>query len=103
MIRLRAIKGQMGITSFYMTTATFGEVARIVRYKENPKERPAELRQQRTLNMSSVRDHMVPYLVGHPDHFYNALVVEHVRPGEVTHEIRFVPDPGNADVGWVEL
>ena len=55
MIRLRALKGQMGNTNYYLTTATFGEVARMVRYKENDRDWPPELRQQRPLNMSRVR------------------------------------------------
>lgn len=103
MIRLRAIKGRMGTFEYYLSTASLGEVARIVNYKENPKDWPVELRQQRPLNMARIRNEMVPYLVDHPDHFYNALVVEHVRPGSTTHEIRFIPDQDNLNTGWVEL
>ncbi len=103
MIRLRAIKGHMGSIDYYMTTATFGEIARIVRYKEDAKGWPVELRQQRPLNMTRVRNDMVPYLTGHPDHFYNALVVEHVRPGGIDHVIKFVPDANDATVGWIQL
>jgi len=46
---------------------------------------------------------MVPYLVENEDHFYNALVVEHVRPGSIDHTIRFTPDNENSNTGWVEL
>lgn len=103
MIRLRAIKGAMGNSYYYLTTATFGEVARIVNYKDNPRDWPIELRQQRPLNMSRVRNDMVPYLVENEDHFYNALVVEHIRPGTPDHSINFVPDEADDSVGWVEL
>ena len=103
MIRLRALKGQMGNTDYYLTTATFGEVARVVRYKENDPDWPPELKQQRPLNTSRVKNFMVPYLVENQDHFYGALVVEHVRPGETTHDVKFVPDEDRSDTGWVEM
>ncbi len=103
MIRLKAIKGEMGETEFFLTTATFGEISRMVRYKENEKEWPAELRQQRPLNMSSVRNLMVPYLVENEDHFYSALVVEHIRPGNGDNSVNFIPDTDGSDVGWVEM
>ena len=103
MIRLRALKGQIGNTDYYLTMATFGEVARMVRYKENDRDWPAELRQQRPLNMSRVKNFMVPYLVENQDHFYSALVVEHVRPGETKHEVTFVPDQDEPHTGWVEM
>lgn len=104
MIRLRAIKGHMGNTEYFLTTATFGEVARIVNYKENkPKDWPVELQKQRPLNMSRVRNHMVPYLLEHEDRFYNALVVEHSRPTGADQKVKFVPDAGEGQVGWVEL
>ena len=47
MIRLRAFRGQIGNTDFYLSVATFGEVARMVSYKVNDRDWPAELRQQR--------------------------------------------------------
>lgn len=103
MIRLRAIKGKMGNSEFFLTTATFGEVTRIVNYKENYKEWPVELRQQRGLNISRVKHEMVPYLIENGEHFYNALVVEHVRPSSTTHDIVFKPDPNDPLTGWVEL
>ena len=103
MIRLRALKGRMGNTDYYLATATFGEVARMVKYKENDRDWPAELRQQRPLNMSRVRNFMVPYLVENEDHFYSALVVEHVRPGETVHEVKFVADQDQAYSGWIEM
>lgn len=103
MIKLRAIKGKMGNTDFYMTSATLGEVARIVNYKEKPKGWSPEISTQRPLNMTRVRKEMVPYLVENLDHFYNALVVEHVRLGDTNNEVRFVPDKEDAKVGWIEL
>jgi hypothetical protein len=75
----------------------------IVNYKENPKEWPTELRQQRPLNMSRVRKDMVPYLTENDDHFYNALVVDHVRPGGMNNNVKFVPDEDDPMTGWVEL
>ncbi len=103
MIRLRALRGHMGKTEFFLTTATFGEVARIVEYKEDGRDWPVAIRQQRPLNNARIRTEMVPYLTENDDHFYNALVVEHVRPGEVRHEVRFVPDEEESLTGWVEL
>lgn len=103
MIRLRAIRARMGRIDYYITTASLGEVARIVSYKENPKNWPVELRKQRPLNMTRVRKEMVPYLLENPDHFYNALVLEHVRPGSTNHDIRFIADPDQPNTGWVEL
>jgi DNA sulfur modification protein DndB len=93
----------MGNTNYFLTTARFGEVARIVNYKEDDKNWPVALRQQRPLNMSRIRNDMVPYLIEMDDHFYNALVVEHVRPGSPTHDIKFVPDAEDPTTGWVEL
>ena len=46
---------------------------------------------------------MVPYLVENEDHFYSALVVEHVRPGETVHEVKFVADQDQAYSGWIEM
>lgn len=104
MIRLRALKARMGTMDYYLTKATLGEVARIVNYKENAKGWPESLKSQRPLNMTRVRKDMVPYLVDNPDHFYNALVVEHVRPpGSSNHDIRFIPDDARSDSGWIEL
>ncbi len=103
MIRLRAFKGRIGITDYYLTMATFGEVARMVRYKENDRDWPAELRQQRPLSMTRVKNFMVPYLVENPDHFYSALVVEHLRPGETTHDVKFIEDQDDENTGWVEM
>jgi DNA sulfur modification protein DndB len=93
----------MGTIDYFLTKATFGEVARIVNYKENPKDWPQELRSQRPLNLNRVRKDMVPYLVENPEHFYNALVVEHVRPGSTNHAVKFVPDTPDSDTGWIEL
>ena len=103
MIRLKALKGRMGNTDYYLTNATFGEVARMVRYKENDKDWPPELKQQRPLNSTRVKNFMVPYLVENEDHFYSALVVEHIRPGEINHEVKFVPDQNDSSSGWVEM
>src|SRR5687767_2795247 len=103
MIRLRALRAKMGTNEYFLTTATFGEVARIVNYKESPKDWPVEIRQQRPLNISRVRNDMVPYLIENENRFYNALVVEHVRPGSERHDITFVPDPSDPDVGWLGL
>ena len=46
---------------------------------------------------------MVPYLIDMDDHFYNALVVEHVRPGSPKHDVTFIPDEHDPTTGWVEL
>ena len=46
---------------------------------------------------------MVPYLVENEHHFYNALVVEHIRPGDTKNEVRFMSDAGDSNVGWVEF
>ena len=103
MIRLKAIRGKQGNLDYFVTTATYGEVARIVNYKEQVKGWPPALQQQRPLNMSRVRNDMVPYLIENEDHFYNALVVEHVRPGDTQHDVKFVPDQDDPTCGWVEL
>lgn len=103
MIRLRAFKGRIGNTDFYLSMATFGEVARMVSYKMNDKEWPTELRQQRPINMSRVKNSMVPYLLENDDHFYSALVVEHVRPDETKHDVTFIADQDDPSTGWVEM
>ena len=104
MIRLKAFKGRIGNTDYYLTMATFGEVARMVSYKvSDSKDWPPELRQQRPLNMSRVKNFMVPYLLENEDHFYSALVVEHVRPDDTNHSINFIADQDDPSTGWVEM
>jgi len=102
MIRLQATEAQMGNTKYYVTTMGLGEVARHVKYRETPDDWPPELLTQRKLNSGRVKKEMVPYLLNNPDHFYGALVVEHVRHGEPTHEVRFKKENDDGS-GWIEL
>ena len=46
---------------------------------------------------------MVPYLLENEDRFYSALVVEHVRPDEPKHDVKFVADQDDPFSGWVEM
>ncbi|TAK64528.1 MAG: DGQHR domain-containing protein [Dehalococcoidia bacterium] len=103
MMRFRALKGRMGTTDFYLCTASLSEVARQVDYKESKQDWAPEVLQQRPLNVKRVTNEMVPYLVENEDHFYNTLVVEHVRPGEIHHDINFVPDEQGSSAGWIEI
>lgn len=102
-----AARGEMGGTDFYVTTMKLGELARNVGYTERDlgagAPTPPDLLRQRKLNLARVRQEMKPYLTENPDHFFSAILVEVVRPGESMHEITFVPHPDNPDIGTVRF
>ncbi len=95
--RLPVLKGEMGETEYFLSVMTFGELVRLVQYKEEfpewrQAEPPPELLQQRRLNMARVRNEIVPYLTQIPDHFFSAITVEIIRPGETGQGIKFEKD-----------
>lgn len=95
---LPVLRGEMGDTEFFAAIMSLGELARLVHYKEElpewrEAEPPPELRQQRRLNWSRVRNEIVPYLTQIPDHFFSAITVEVMRPGETDHRLRFEKNP----------
>jgi DNA sulfur modification protein DndB len=102
-----AARGSMGGLNFYVTTMKLGELARNVGYTERDvgggASSPPDLLRQRKLNLTRVRQEMKPYLLDNPDHFFSALLVEVVQPGEPTHEITFVPQGDSDDVGIVRF
>ncbi len=100
-----AVRGRQGGVSYYVTTMRFGELARNVGYAERElgdgAEMSPELYRQRKLNIKRVREEMKPYLLNNPDHFFSAVAVEVIRPGDQDHEIRFVPSLDNPDFGRI--
>lgn len=100
-----AARGKQGDIEYFVTTMHFGELAKTVGYAERDlgegAEMPLELARQRKLNIKRVREEMKPYLLQNPDHFFSALAVEVVRPGDQDHNIRFVPNPDNPDFGRI--
>ena len=105
--QFEASRGQQGDLEYYVTTMRFGELAKNVGYAERDlgegAEMPAELARQRKLNIKRVRDEMRPYLLQNPDHFFSAIAVEVVRPGDTTHEIKFTPSGENPDFGRISF
>lgn len=100
-----AAHGQMGELDFYVTSMKLGELARNVGYAERDlgggAEAPPDLLRQRKLNLTRVRQEMKPYLTENPDHFFSALTVEVIRPGEATNDVNFVPSADNPDFGRI--
>jgi DNA sulfur modification protein DndB len=94
MLRIPALHGKMGEMDYYLTVWTLGEAARNLEYSEEMEERqegdiPAELRSQRKINWTRVRNEIVPYLTQIPDHFFSSLTVEVIfQPGD-KNEIKF--------------
>ena len=103
MIRLPAIRGHMGEREYFTTSVGMGELLRIVRYQEDNAPVNEAFSRQRKLNLKRVKNEMVPYLQQNSDHFYNSLVVEHLREAGNDHAVRFQPLEGQGDIGWVEL
>jgi DNA sulfur modification protein DndB len=100
-----ALKGNMGDLDYCIVVMHLGELVKQVKYAEEVQDWkagiPSELKMQRKLNLSRVRNEMVPYLRDNPDHFFSALTVELQRPGEVNHEVKFRPFDGQQLVGEV--
>ncbi len=101
-----AARGQMGELEFYVTSMRLGEVAKSVGYAEREvgggAETTPELLRQRKLNMSRVRQDMVPYLVDKPDHFFSALTVE-IVPVDPDTLPRFEAGADSPDFGRIVL
>lgn len=105
--QFEAARGRQGDQDFFVTSMRLGEVAKNVGFVERElgegaEQSPDNMR-QRKLNLKRVREEMRPYLTQNPDHFFGALVVEVIRPGEATHQIRFVPSAENPDFGRIYL
>jgi len=105
--QFEAVRGQQGDLEYYVTTMRFDELAKNVGYAERElgegAEMPAELARQRKLNIKRVRQEMKPYLLQNPDHFFSAIAVEVVRPGDSSHDIKFVQSPDNPDFGRIHF
>lgn len=105
--QFEAARGQQGELEYYVTTMRFGELAKNVGYAERElgegAEMPAELARQRKLNIKRVREEMKPYLLQNSDHFFSAIAVEVVRPGDQSHDIKFVPNADNPDFGRIQF
>jgi DNA sulfur modification protein DndB len=105
--QFEAARGHQGDLEYFVTTMRFGELAKNVGYAERDlgegAEMPAELARQRKLNIKRVRDEMRPYLIQNPDHFFSAIAVEVVRPGDTTHDIKFTPSSENSDFGRISF
>lgn len=98
-------RGRMGETDFFVTSMRLGELARNIGYAERELAEGAEmapdLLRQRKLNISRVRQEMVPYLIDREDHFFSAITVEVIRPGEEEHRINFIANHENPDFGRI--
>lgn len=103
--QFEAARGKQGELDYFVTTMRFGELARNVGYAERQvgegADAPPELLRQRKLNIKRVREEMRPYLLENPDHFFSAICVEVVRPGELEHRINFIPSADNSTFGRV--
>lgn len=106
MLRIPALRGEMGGIQYYLTVWGLGEAARNITYSEELDRRheadlPADLRAQRKINWPRVRREIVPYLLQVPDHFFSSLTVEVVDPTGTKSEITF--EPANGEWGYVIL
>jgi len=106
MLRIPALRGEMGVIQYYLTVWGLGEAARNITYSEEVEKRqdteiPADLRAQRKINWPRVRREVVPYLLQVPDHFFSSLTVEVVYPAHAKSEITF--EPVNGEWGYVIL
>lgn len=108
MLRIPAMRGEMGEIQYCLTLWTLGEASRNITYSEEIEEDqegeiPSELRAQRKINWSRVRNEIVPYLTQVSDHFFGALTVEVIYPtGEIT-DIPFEQSEDCENWGYVLL
>jgi DNA sulfur modification protein DndB len=104
-----ALKGRMGEMDYFVATMKLGEVVKAVGYAEDIQKWedgiPSEVKKQRKLNMSRVREEMVPYLTINKDHFYSAITAEVERPGDPENVIHFKPlaEDKDGSIGRVEF
>jgi len=106
MLRIPAIRGEMGGIEYFLTRWGMGEAARNLTYSEElEKQQEAEvapdMRTQRRINWPRVRKEIVPYLLQVPDHFFSSLTVEVVDPTMSKPGITF--EPVNGEWGYVVL
>lgn len=73
-----AIVGQMGSTRFYETTMTAHELAasvRAARETDDWASASIDERIQRDVNVTRVKNTIVPYLANHPDRFFGSFII----------------------------
>ena len=73
-----AVKGKMGSTTYYQTKLTARELASTVRAARELDQWASasiEERMQRELNLTRIRNEIVPYLANHQDRFFGSLIV----------------------------
>ena len=83
-----AIVGTMGSTRFYETTMTAHELAASVRAARETDEWASasiDERIQRDVNVSRVKNTIVPYLAQHPDRFFGSFIIL-AKPDSLTYE-----------------
>lgn len=104
-MNIPAIRGYIGTTVYYIANLKFKDIAELVNRRNSDelyKSRPLKDALQRSLtdNYLKIKD----YILSHPDHFFNAMVLAVYDGNPLWKEIRYdVDDVTYEHVGLLEL
>mgnify|MGYP003230881821 FL=1 len=100
-----AIRGYIGTTIYYIANLKFKEIAKLVNRRNSDelyKSRPLRDALQRSLTDNYLK--IKEYILSHPDHFFNAMVLAVYDGNPLWKEVRYeVGDITYEHVGLLEL
>ena len=100
-----AIRGYIGTTVYYIANLKFKEIAELVNRRNSDelyKSRPLRDALQRSLTDNYLK--IKEYILSHPDHFFNAMVLAVYDGNPLWKEVRYeVDDITYEHVGLLEL